>query len=133
MGSAGKVIEKSVKKTTRGIGDVLEGTVQFDPKKILKGAGTAVEGSAFAGLKAVVAGVADITGATAAKEGLEAQIAQSQAEARRQALLSDELARSAGGEATKVTLNTRRSRLGINQSATGISGSGSSRGTGVQQ
>lgn len=76
--------------------------------------------------------LADATGATAAQEGLQQSLAQSQAEARRQALMSDALARDSGGELARVSINTGRNRKAGGSSATGISGTSASQGTGVQ-
>lgn len=76
-------------------------------------------------------GLADLTGATAAQEQLQMQAELSRREARRQALLSDALARSEGGEGARVITGGRRKRTS-GSAATGISGASGSRGTGVQ-
>ena len=146
MGNTVKAIAKpvttSIKKAVTAVGNVGEGILAGDVKKTIKGTGAFGEelfkaSSGITAFKSTVGGgsqaIADVSGATALKEQLDQQMSLSREESRRQALLSDELARSAGGEGARVSLNTRRNRLGMNQSATGITGASSSRGTGVQQ
>lgn len=132
-----KVIKKATDRFITATGNVGEGLAQGDFSKAFKNIGYATEEftkgvTGITSFKAGVGGVADITGATAAQQGLNAQIEQGRADARRQALISDELARNEGGEGARVSLNTGRNRRLYNQSATGISGAGSSKGTGVQ-
>lgn len=146
MGNTVKAIAKpvttSIKKAVTAVGNVGEGILAGDVKKTIKSTGAFGEelfkaSSGITAFKSTVGGasqaIADVSGATALKEQLDQQMSLSREESRRQALLSDELARSAGGEGARVSLNTRRNRLGMNQSATGITGASSSRGTGVQQ
>lgn len=135
-------IKKAVTKSVTAAGNIGEGILAGDIKKTVKNTGAFLEegakfGTGITTVKGTMGGlsqaIADVSGATALKEQLDQQMALSRDEARRQALLSDELSRSAGGEGARVSLNTRRNRLGMNQSATGITGAASSRGTGVQQ
>lgn len=136
-GSAGAVIKKSVDRTVKSVGNIGEGVLAGDVSKVVKNTGYVTEEfiKGYTGLTFVKAGlgaVADATGATAAQKGLENQIEMSKQETRRQALLSDALAREQGADSAQVSLNTGKNRRNAGSSATGISGTSSSNGTGVQ-
>jgi len=142
MGGAVKAVAAPVKQAAKSVANVatvgLYNAATTKGGNFFENAATGFVGgvtgydTAKAGVASTSKLLADMTGATAATEGLQAQIAQSASESRRQALLSDEMAKAAGGEGARVSLNTGRRRLGMNQAATGISGSASSKGTGVQ-
>lgn len=78
-------------------------------------------------------GVGEITGANAMRKAQMDEISRQEAEARRQALLSDAMAREAGGDPTRISLNTGKRRAGSQSGGgTGIGGTGTSRDTGIQ-
>lgn len=78
-------------------------------------------------------GIGDITGANAMRKAQMDEISRQEAEARRQALLSDAMAREAGGDPTRISLNTGKRRAGSQSGGgTGIGGTGTSRDTGIQ-
>jgi hypothetical protein len=106
-------------KATSGVKDSLSVSTGLDTAKSIG--------------KEVQRGIADISGAKAAQDQLNMQNQLAKQEARRQALLSDAMAREAGGEGADVRLGRDASKRRKNfSSSTGIAGAGSSRQTGVQ-
>jgi hypothetical protein len=78
-------------------------------------------------------GLGEITGSNALrKEAMDQQQANEE-EAKRQAMVSDAMARNQGGDATNIFLGTgKRGGKGGKGSGTGAAGTGNSRDTGVQ-
>lgn len=131
----------SAKRTVKSIGNVL-----YSPVNITKAAVTGKSvsdqlkrvGDELLSSTGIPQGIstageyaAEWTGAKAAQEQLQMQAEMSRRESRRQALLSDALARSEGGEGARVITGGRRKKTS-GQASTGISGASGSRGTGVQ-
>lgn len=78
-------------------------------------------------------GIGDVTGANALRKQQMDEASRQEAEARRQALLSDAMAREANGDPTRISLNTGKKRAGSQSGGgTGIGGTGNSRDTGIQ-
>jgi hypothetical protein len=146
--SVGGTIKKTIssaKDLGKGVANATYGVATLDSDKIKRGLSQQKSGlksnfevmTQFDLLKAaggeLKRGIADISGAKAAQDQLNMQNQLAQQEARRQALLSDAMARESGGEGADVRLGSRsRRRRGAGSISTGISGTGSSRQTGVQ-
>lgn len=141
MGSVIKKTWSGIKKTVKSTANIVKNTAKGDFDEALKSAGRAVD-SGFrtatgveatkGAIKDTTKFIADATGATAAQEQLEMQAAMSRREARRQALLSDALARNQGGDSARIITGSRNNKRGGRSSSSGKSGTQSSRGTGVQ-
>lgn len=117
------------------IGNQIEGTLQGDFSKVLRNEGYINSHIAHAGARFLRDGLAEVSGAQAAQDQLNAQIEVSKEEARRNALISDEIARNSGEDSARVSLNSNRNRKkgsASGSSATGISGTSSSSSTGIQ-
>lgn len=140
MGGFVKSIVNTAKSAVKNTVNIVKNTAEGDIGSAFKSATGAVKDVAgvttgFGGAKGAAAdvqkGLADLTGATAAQEQLQMQAELSRRESRRQALLSDALARSEGGEGARVITGGRRKKTS-GAASTGISGASGSRGTGVQ-
>jgi hypothetical protein len=83
-------------------------------------------------LKPIGEGLGEITGANALRKQAMDQASRAEAEARRQADMSDAMARSAGGDPANIFLGTSRRKRGGAGGAGGSSGAQNSQGTGVQ-
>lgn len=78
-------------------------------------------------------GLGEITGSNALRKQAMDQQQNAEEEAKRQAMISDEMARNAGGDPTNIFLaGGKRKRGAGGGGGTGSAGSGSSRETGVQ-
>lgn len=149
MGSVKKRVKRGVKKlgssvkgVASSVGNTAWGLATGDVDKFERGLGQAYQsvrdtasGAWSVGAGALLDGtqqaVADLSGATAAQEQLDQQAEMSRREARRQALTSDAMARAEGREGARVVTGGRKKK-NRGASATGVSGTSGSRGTGVQ-
>jgi len=77
-------------------------------------------------------GLGEITGSNALRKQAMDQQQANEEEAKRQAMVSDAMARSQGGDATNIFLATGKRGKGGKGGGTGSAGTGSSRDTGVQ-
>ena len=77
-------------------------------------------------------GLGEITGSNALRKQAMDQQSQAEAEAKRQADMSDALARNAGGDPTNIFLASGKRKKSGAGGSTGSSGTGNSRTTGVQ-
>lgn len=89
-------------------------------------------GQIKAGTKALGEGLGEITGANALRKQAMDQASAAEAEAKRQANLSDAMARNAGGDPANIFLGTSRRRRTNAGGAGGSAGAQNSQGTGVQ-
>jgi hypothetical protein len=83
-------------------------------------------------LRNVGEGLGEITGSNALRKQAMDQQQANEEEAKRQAMVSDAMARSQGGDATNIFLATGKRGKGGKGGSTGSAGTGSSRETGVQ-
>lgn len=142
MGSTVKKTWSGIKKTVKSTANIVKNTAKGDFDEALKSTGRAVDVGfrTATGIEATKGSIqdttkflADATGATAAQEQLDQQAAMARREARRQALLSDAMARNAGGDSARIITGRRgssNSRGG--QSTSSKSGTQTSARTGVQ-
>lgn len=84
------------------------------------------------GIGALGEGLGEITGANALRKEAMDQRSANEAETKRQAAVSDAMARSAGGDPTSIFLSGNRKRKSGGGGSTGSAGTGNSRETGVQ-
>lgn len=137
-GSAGNVLKSTAKSLANTATLGVYGAATTNKGNFLENAAGSFAGgvtgfdTAKVGVQETGKILADITGATAANANLAQQAEQARQEARRQAILSDALARNEGDTTTRVSLNTGRNRRSLVQNSTGVSGASSSKGTGVQ-
>lgn len=142
MGSVVKNVTKSVKKAVSSAADIVTNTAKGDFSEALDSTGDFFKSSlaattGYSGAKGAIKDttefLADATGATAAQKQLEQQAELSKREARRQALLSDAMARNQGGDAARVITGGRgKNNRSGGRSTSGKSGTQTSGRTGVQ-
>jgi hypothetical protein len=83
------------------------------------------------GIRNIGEGLGEITGSNALRKQAMDQQQAAEEEAKRQANMSDAMARNAGGDATSIFLASGKRKKGVT-GATGSAGSSNSRDTGVQ-
>lgn len=127
----GKIGDKTIGKSALLKTVVAAPTAMYNPKGFLE--------TAKGGLQDITRNVGEalgeLTGANALRKQMMDQQAAAEEEARRQANISDAMARNAGGDPTNIFLSTgnRRKRGSSGGGvSTGSVGTGSSKNTGVQ-
>lgn len=133
--------KKSVlKKPLGSVGDKVLGKNNFFNTEANRFISTMAVGPAFSDnpinlkntMRNIGEGIGEISGSNALrKEAMDKQQAAEE-ESKRQALISDAMARNAGGDPTSIFLSGGSKRKKAGGGGTGSAGTGSSRGTGVQ-